>query len=157
MTIVSTRVMSNSTIGRLYVDTLVPSDGQTTLELDSHADTCVVGKDVLLISDFDRPVDVRGYDHSLGSQRYQTVSAVLKYVHPYTGTTYHLVINQAIHIPHLTHHLLCPMQCRVNDVIVNDLPKFLDPNPTDTSHSFFVSCMTMTTTRQSGWSRSRSG
>jgi hypothetical protein len=70
--------MSNSTIGQLYVDNHIPSDGQTTLELDSHADTCVVGKDVLIINDFDRPVDVRGYDHSLGSQRYQTVSAVLK-------------------------------------------------------------------------------
>jgi hypothetical protein len=45
------------------------------------------------------------------------------------------VINQAIHIPHLTHHLLCPMQCRVNDVTINDLSKFLDCNPTDTSHS----------------------
>jgi len=89
----------------------------------------------LIIYDFDRPVDVRGYDQSLGSQRYQTVTAVLKYVHPHTGMTYHLVINQAIHIPHLTHHLLCPMQCRVNDVVVNDLPRFLDANPSDTSHS----------------------
>jgi hypothetical protein len=28
-----------------------------------------------------------------------------------TGKVYHLVINQAVHIPHLDHHLLCPMQC----------------------------------------------
>ena len=27
------------------------------------------------------------------------------------------------------------MQCRVNGVVVNDLPKFLDANPSDISHS----------------------
>jgi hypothetical protein len=46
-----------------------------------------------------------------------------------------LIINQAIHIPHLDHHLLCPMQCRVNDVTVNDLPKFLAADPTDQMHA----------------------
>ena len=35
-------------------------------ELDSHADTCVVGKHVLVFQDFDRPVDVIGYDKQLG-------------------------------------------------------------------------------------------
>jgi hypothetical protein len=46
-----------------------------------------------------------------------------------------LIINQALHIPHLDHHLLCPMQCRVNDVTLNDLPKFLAANPTDQTHA----------------------
>jgi hypothetical protein len=46
-----------------------------------------------------------------------------------------LVINQAIHIPHLDHHLLCPMQCRVNDVTVDEAPKFLVPQPTDQTHA----------------------
>ena len=35
-------------------------------ELDSHADTCVVGKHVLVFQDFDRLVDVIGYDKQLG-------------------------------------------------------------------------------------------
>ncbi len=46
-----------------------------------------------------------------------------------------MIINQAIHIPHLDHHLLCPMQCRVNDVTVNNLPKFLAADPTDQTHA----------------------
>ncbi len=46
-----------------------------------------------------------------------------------------MIINQAIHIPHLDHHLLCPMQCHVNDVIVNDLSKFLATYPTDQMHA----------------------
>ena len=76
-----------------------------------------------------------GYDESLGSKTYQTVSGVIAYDDPWTGRTLHLIINQAIHIPHLDHHLLCPMQCRVNDVTVNNLPKFLATDPTDQMHA----------------------
>jgi hypothetical protein len=47
----------------------------------------------------------------------------------------HLIINQAIHIQHLDHHILCPVQCRVNDLTINDLPKFLAANPTDQMHA----------------------
>ncbi len=46
-----------------------------------------------------------------------------------------MIINQAIHIPHLDHHLLCPMQCRVNDVTINNLPTFLATDPTDQTHA----------------------
>ncbi len=77
-----------------------------------------------------------GYDESLGSKTYQTVSSVVAYNDPaQTGGMLHLIINQAIHIPHLDHHLLCPMQCRVNDVIINNLPKFLAADPTDQTHA----------------------
>ncbi len=76
-----------------------------------------------------------GYDESLGSKTYQTVSGVAAYDDPQTGRTVHLIINQAIHIPHLDHHLLCPMQCCVNDVTFNDLPKFLAADPTDQTHA----------------------
>jgi hypothetical protein len=108
---------------------------ETTLELDSHADTCVLGHDALIILDYNRPVSVVGYDESLGSKTYQTVSGVVAYVDPQTGRMLHLIINQAIHIPHLDHHLLCPMQCHVNDVTVNNLPKCLAADPTDQTHA----------------------
>jgi hypothetical protein len=49
-----------------------------------------------------------------------------------------LIINQAIHNPHLYHHLLCPMQCCVNDVTVNSLPNFLAANPTDQMHALTI-------------------
>jgi hypothetical protein len=82
---------------------------ETTLELDSHADTYVLGRDALIILDYNRPVSIVGYDESLGSKTYQTVSGVVAYNDPQTGRTLHLIINQAMHIPHLDHHLLCPM------------------------------------------------
>ncbi len=44
--------------------------GETTLELDSHADTCVLGRDALIFLDFDQPVVVEGYDPSLGTKTY---------------------------------------------------------------------------------------
>jgi hypothetical protein len=108
---------------------------ETTLELDSHANTCVLGRDALIILDYNRPVSAVGYDESLRSKTYQTVSDVVAYDDPQTGRTLHLIINQAIQIPHLDHHLLCPMQCRVNDVTVNNLPKFLAADPTDQMHA----------------------
>jgi hypothetical protein len=111
------------------------SNYETTLELDSHANTCVLGRDALIILDYNQPVSVVGYDKSLGSKTYQTVSGVVACDNPQIGRTLHLIINQAIHIPHLDHHLLCPMQCCVNDVTINDLPKFLAANPTDQTHA----------------------
>jgi hypothetical protein len=98
----------------------------------------VLGRDELIVIDYNRPVSVEGYDWSLSTNTYQTVSGVVAYDNPQTGEVIHLVINQAIHIPHLDHHLLCPMQCRVNDVTVGDLPKFLAPNPTDETHALTI-------------------
>jgi hypothetical protein len=102
-----------STDPRQYItdfSTKIDSIGETTLELDSHADTCVLGCDALILLDYDRPVIAKGYDPSLGTKTYATVSGALAYDDPVTGKVYHLVINQAIHIPHLDHHLLCSMQ-----------------------------------------------
>jgi hypothetical protein len=79
---------------------------ETTLELDLHADTCVLGRDALITLDYNSPVSVVGYDESLGSKTYQTVSGVVAYDDPQTGRMLHLIINQAIHIPHPDHHLL---------------------------------------------------
>ncbi len=36
------------------------SNCATTLELDSHADTCVLGRDALIILDYQQPVSVVG-------------------------------------------------------------------------------------------------
>jgi hypothetical protein len=67
------------------------------------------------------------------------VSGAVAYTDPSTGRTLLLLIHQAIHIPHLDHHLLCPMQCRVNDVTVNETPKFMVNDPTDQTHALTLS------------------
>ncbi len=58
------------------------SNYETTLELDSHANTCVLGQDALIILDYQQPVSVVGYDESLGSKTHQTVSGVDAYDDP---------------------------------------------------------------------------
>ena len=65
----------------------------TSLELDSHTNTCVIGKDCLILNDLERPITVYGYDRALGAQSFRTLSAFLWYIDPESGQTYHLVIH----------------------------------------------------------------
>ena len=107
---------------------------RNSTELDSHADTCVLGRHAYIFQDYNRPVHVEAYDPRLGSTEYRTVSGAVAYTDPSTGRTLLLLIHQAIHIPHLDHHQLCPMQCRVND-LSNETPKFMVDDPTDQTHA----------------------
>ncbi len=83
-------------------------------------------------------MEVVGYDLQQSSQKFETVSGVLAFDHPQDGQVYHLVLYQAIYMPQLDHHLLCPMQCRVNDVTVNNVPKLLPRFPIDNTHTLIV-------------------
>ena len=62
----------------------------------------------------------------------KNVSAVLAYDDPVSGETLILMVNQAISIPaDISHNLLSPMQLRLNDVVVNKVPRFLTEEVTD--------------------------
>jgi hypothetical protein len=111
---------------------------ETSLELDSHADTTVLGAGTLIIQSYDRPVEIVGYDPQQGLQTFETVSGILEFDHPQDGQVYHLVFHQAIHMPQLDHHLLCPMQCRVNDVTINNVQKNLTHFLSDNMHTLVV-------------------
>jgi hypothetical protein len=87
----------------------INSKGETTLELDSHTDKCILGPDTSILLNCDRPVVVKGYDLALGTKTYDTYRGAIAYVNLQTREVYHLVINQAIHIPHLNNHLLFSM------------------------------------------------
>ena len=101
-------------------------------KLDSHADVTVVGRNVLVLTDLNRLVTVTGYDPASPSlPNVKTVGAVVAYDDPMTGQSIMLTINQALYIPNLEHNLLCPMQCRMNGVLVNDVPKFLKDKPSN--------------------------
>ena len=108
-------------------------------ELDTHADTCVVGKHALIVHDYDRPVRICGYDPTGPvAESLDTVTAALAYDDPLSGQTVILVVNQATHVPHLAHNLLSPFQMRLNDVKVNDCPRFLTDKPSDETHTIVV-------------------
>lgn len=105
------------------------------IELDSHADTTCVGSNVLVLREHTRVVNVSGFDPTMPSKQCKIVDCIVKYTSREDGSSYMLAINQAILVPELEHCLLCPMQCRLNGVVIDECPKFLALNPTDSSHS----------------------
>ena len=111
----------------------------TTTHLDSHADCCVVGSNALIIHDFERPVDISGYDpNGPVTKSLRTVSAAVAYTIPTSGAVVMLVIHQAVFVPSLHHNLLCPNQMRLNDVVVNEQPKFLTEQPSESTHAIMI-------------------
>ena len=113
---------------------------KSVTDLDSHPNQCAVGVNPLVVHDYDRPINVSGYNPSGPvAKDLKTVLAVLAYDDPVSGETLILMVHQAILIPDISHNLLSPMQLRFNDVIVNDVPRFLtEKNMTDQTHSSVI-------------------
>ena len=107
----------------MRVNAVLTDDGEQRTDLESHADTCVIGQHALIVHDFNRPVNVTGYDPSKGTMapNCPEVSAAIEYDCPMTGEVFIIEIHQAILIDHLHNNLLCPMQMRMYDVKVNDI------------------------------------
>ena len=80
------------------------------IEMDSHANTTVLGNGCLVVHDFYSDVNVTRYDPEDGSKVCQTVTCALAYDRPQNGMPYFLVINQSIHLDNLGHLLRCTMQ-----------------------------------------------
>jgi hypothetical protein len=88
-------------------------------DLDSHADCCVCGKEVLVFNDFDREVTVAGWDTERETQSLIVVSAAMGYKIPESGKMVLLIAHHSIFSPSLSHNLLSTMQMRLHDLIVN--------------------------------------
>ena len=84
-------------IGRIAASTSLQHN-ESWMELDTHADTTVLGKSCLIVQDFNKTVSVSGWNASAGSTECPTVTGVVAYDHPYTGITYMLVWQQAIYL-----------------------------------------------------------
>jgi len=104
-------------------------------ELDSHADTCVVGKNALIVEDFDRPVNVTSYNKEEGHMRACIMTGALAYNDPKLGESAILIVHQSIHIPTLERNLLCLMQMRLNGVRVSEIPKYLLEQSSNRTHA----------------------
>jgi hypothetical protein len=71
---------------------------------------------------------------ALGLIELPIVSGVVAYDPLTTGKVYILMFHQAIYCRQMENHLICPMQCGVNGVVINDTPKMCIPNPDDSTH-----------------------
>jgi hypothetical protein len=113
--------------------------GERRTELDSHTNTCVLGPGCRIVHETLRYVNVTPFTQTLGQMSHKPiVSGALAYNDPTTGEVIMLVIHQAIYIEELTNHLLCPMQLRMNDLSINEEPKFCLANPTDDTHAITI-------------------
>jgi hypothetical protein len=66
--------------------------------------------EVITFQDFERPVNVSGYDPTRPvAMALKTVSAVMAYDVPGSGRVVILIVHQEINLPHLPHNLLNPM------------------------------------------------
>jgi hypothetical protein len=80
-------------------------------DLDSHANTCVVGMNALIVHVLDKKVNVSGFDPSQGKVNdLNLVPAALAYDDPLSGEVIIPMINQAVHVPTMDNGVLCPMQ-----------------------------------------------
>ena len=93
--------------------------------IDNHVDKMVLGSNSLPVNDFERSLDVSGWDVSAESVECTTISGAIAYDHPISGKVYIMVYHHAIRCPILENHLMCSMQSRMEGVSINELPKFL--------------------------------
>ncbi|MFM8622587.1 MAG: hypothetical protein ACKOB3_04325, partial [Holophagaceae bacterium] len=99
-----------------------PISGQ--IELDSHADTCVLGANFVILSYTGRVCDVAPYSPEYDSiKNIPIVSGATAWTLPSTGETFILIINEAIWMGgSLSHSLINPNQLRSFGTTVQDNP-----------------------------------
>jgi ribosomal protein L15 len=106
-------------------------------ELDSHADTCVAGHNCIILEDTDQTVNVSAFsDKHKTFKDIPIVTAATAYDDERDGTTYILILGQAIYMGEdMNNTLICPNQLRKHGVIVEDCPSHLAPTNNPSSHS----------------------
>ena len=109
----------------------------TRSDLDSHADTCVLGANTLRVSDEGRKVTVYAFsgEHKpLNSVPIVTAATLWQDLK--TGQNYILIINEGLYMgDKVKVTLLCPNQMRFNGLVVADVPRQFDP---ESSHSIYI-------------------
>jgi hypothetical protein len=110
------------------------------IELDSHADTSVIGNNCRVISYTDKTCQVAPYHpHYDSMQDIPIVQAGTAYDDPNTGETMILIINQGLYFgDSLPVTLLNPNEMRMNGLEVDDVPKHLAKDPTIATHSIYI-------------------
>jgi hypothetical protein len=117
------------------VNVTVKTEEQSQTELDSHANMAVVGRHAFIISDSGRIADVNPFTPDYKSMQVPIVDAAVLYECPYNGTTYVLVIRNALYVPAMKNNLLPPFMLREAGIKVHEQPKIHSENPTVDDHS----------------------
>jgi hypothetical protein len=96
----------------------------STLEMDTHADTCVLGPNFVILHYTNRECDVSPYTEVYESVKaVPIVSGATAWTDERTGLTYILVVNEALWMPNtVTTTLINPNQLRAYGITVQDNP-----------------------------------
>ena len=110
----------------------------STTELDSHADSPVVGKNCVVLEESGKTAKVSGFTSKLGEPlSVPVVTAAVAYDCEYSGETYIMVIHNALYFREMEVNLIPPLMMRLAGVELNECPKFLSNNPSIEDHSVY--------------------
>ena len=113
----------------------------STFEADTHADTCVAGKNFIPLNYSDRTCDVQPYsDEYKPVTNVPIVTAATGYTSA-TGLNYILVVPEALYMPTLAHSLFNPNQLRHFGTRVQDNPFAEEPMMIQTMDGEFTACL----------------
>ena len=132
-------------IGKVFKGQIDPPIYNGRVELDSHANTFVAGRNCILMHYTERVCDVMPY---LDDYESKTAIPIVKAATGYTswnGRRYILIFNEAIWMPDLQYLLMNPNQLRDYDVEVQDNPYHKDPmiiqSGLDLDQDGFIACL----------------
>jgi hypothetical protein len=97
------------------------------VDLDSHADTCIMGKVFHIYSSTGQKCTVMPYSDKYKPRVVDVADGCTAFDDPVTGETFILDVFQALDMTGDLQDpsLLCPNQLRANGLIVDDVPKHL--------------------------------
>ena len=78
----------------------------SSLGLDSHADSPVVGSEALIIRTHDRKVRVNGFTPALGSKTVDVVDTEISYECEFTGKVLNMIIRNGLHLKEMKHNMV---------------------------------------------------
>ena len=90
--------MISDTLSNRIVTAIESGEDSSSLELDSHADSPVVGSEALTIITNDRKVRINGFTPALGSNTVDVVDAAIAYEFEFTGKVLIMIIRILLHL-----------------------------------------------------------
>jgi len=120
------------------ISSLLESLPSQQTELDSNADSPVVGKNAYILKYMNKEVSLSGFTDKLGNiAKVPIVQAAVVHDCKYTGNSYIFHINNALFIINMSSNLIPPFLLRLNGIDVNECPKHMACHPEEFHHSIY--------------------
>ena len=105
------------------------------MELDSHANMPVIGRNAYVIRDSGRKASVTPYSPEYQAKELSIVDALVLYQDKVYGKEYLLLIRNALYVPTMNHNLIPPFILREKGIKVRDTAKIHLQDPGNDDHA----------------------